>query len=78
MEDYNYLELLEDYDAVVIAHKQSMDWLDELKIKHHTLLETAKELHEALTEAQALIYGTEGEQPYTPLLASSRKVLNAA
>jgi hypothetical protein len=45
---------------------------------YKALLETAKELHEALTEAQALIYGTEGEQPYATLLASSRKVLNAA
>ena len=78
MEDYDYLEWIEAYVALRIAHKQSMDWLDELKIQHQTLLETAKELHEALMEAQALIYGTQGEQPYAPLLASSRKVLNAA
>ena len=78
MEDCDYLKLLKDYDAAVIANKQITDWLDELETQYDKLLETAKEFHEALTEAQALIYGAEGEQPYAPLLASSRKVLNAA
>jgi predicted nuclease with TOPRIM domain len=63
--------LKHDYDKL-------RGYFDSLCGRHREMTETAKELHEALTEAQALIYGTQGEQPYAPLLASSRKVLNAA